>query len=194
MMQQCGTEGKQSKMDPSPGCETPTATRLQGTAMKSPPFLLRHRAQHRGPNQDTSLDPGHQSRGLLGSLWELSACHCPAPGWLSSPPALLEKGCSCPSPAGTSAPGSTTDTVTALRGAHRQLSCSASWPGLCSHCHFCPLPVPPMSLCAIQAAQGCPSTETPLVPVQDWGTKSHPFILGSKERLKTAWKGSGKQR
>lgn len=105
VMQQCGTEGKESKMNPSPGCETPTATRLQGTAMKSPPFLLRHRAQHRGPNQDTSLDPGHQSRGLLGSLWELSACHCPAPGWSSSPPALLEKGCSCPSPAGTGAWG-----------------------------------------------------------------------------------------
>lgn len=38
------------------------------------------------------------------------------------------------------------------------------------------------------------STETPLVPVQDWDTKSHPFISGNKERLKTAKKGSEKQR
>lgn len=35
--------------------------------------------------------------------------------------------------------------------------------------------------------------ETPLVPVQDWDAKSHPFILGNKERLKMAKKGSGKQ-
>lgn len=69
--------------------------------------------------------------------------------------------------------------------------CQLAWPLL--SLPLCPLLLPPMSLCAIQAAWGCPSMETPLVPVQDWGAKSHPFILGSKERLKMAKKGSGKQ-
>lgn len=130
VMQHCGTGGKQSKMDPSPGCEAPTATRFQGMAVKSPSFLPGHRAQPRYQTKTSPWILGTSAKGSgipLGYFWDtfgipLDALCLPSPcPWAGYPTLQLSWGRDAAVPAqchsrlgGHWCPGSTTDTVTAL--------------------------------------------------------------------------------